>query len=213
MECINNNYFYLVDADLSHKLNEELKYEKEEGDSEISEEMKAYIDKMPFKITDKKGEDEIHLTRTFGNETINVIFSIKDVDVAAPELDAEEGDEESIPNPPIHATIDITKSGSGTITFNTVIEDGYFNIDLVTYYKDDKLAIEDGAEAEWKRHALYGGPVFNDLEEDLQILFEKYLEERGISTDLALFIPNYIQFKEQKEYMNWLASVHDFVKA
>lgn len=99
------------------------------------------------------------------------------------------------------------------MTIEAVIEDGYFNIELVSYFKDSKLAAEDSSEGEWKRQALYGGPVFQDLDEDLQVLFERYIEERGITTDLALFIPNYVQYKEQKEYMKWLENVHDFVKA
>jgi complement component 1 Q subcomponent-binding protein len=53
---------------------------------------------------------------------------------------------------------------------------------------------------------LYTGPPFNNLDEDLQILLEKYLEERGINTRLALFIPDYIDHKEQKEYIRWLNS-------
>ena len=55
------------------------------------------------------------------------------------------------------------------------------------------------------------GPPFNNLDEDLQILLEKYLEERGINTRLALFIPDYIDHKEQKEYIKWLNNVKNFV--
>lgn len=60
--------------------------------------------------------------------------------------------------------------------------------------------------------ALYTGPPFNNLDEDLQILLEKYLEERGVNTRLALFIPDYIDHKEQKEYVKWLNSVKQFVE-
>jgi complement component 1 Q subcomponent-binding protein len=55
------------------------------------------------------------------------------------------------------------------------------------------------------------GPPFNNLDEDLQILLEKYLEERGINTRLALFIPDYIDHKEQKEYIKWLNNIKNFV--
>ena len=58
---------------------------------------------------------------------------------------------------------------------------------------------------------LQQGPPFSNLDEDLQILLEKYLEERGINTRLALFIPDYIDHKEQKEYIKWLNSVKNFV--
>jgi complement component 1 Q subcomponent-binding protein len=58
---------------------------------------------------------------------------------------------------------------------------------------------------------FHQGPPFNNLDEDLQILLEKYLEERGINTRLALFIPDYIDHKEQKEYIKWLNNVKNFV--
>ena len=58
---------------------------------------------------------------------------------------------------------------------------------------------------------FWQGPPFNNLDEDLQILLEKYLEERGINTRLALFIPDYIDHKEQKEYIKWLNNVKNFV--
>ncbi|RCH81031.1 hypothetical protein CU097_000071, partial [Rhizopus azygosporus] len=32
----------------------------------------------------------------------------------------------------------------------------------------------------------------------------RYLEERGINSALANFLPDYIEYKEQKEYIQWL---------
>jgi complement component 1 Q subcomponent-binding protein len=60
---------------------------------------------------------------------------------------------------------------------------------------------------------MYAGPPFGNLDEDLQVLFERYLDERGINTSLALFVPDYIDFKEQKEYLSWLENVKGFVSA
>lgn len=41
---------------------------------------------------------------------------------------------------------------------------------------------------------------------------EQYLDERGINTNLAVFIPDYIDVKEQKEYLAWLGRVKGFVE-
>lgn len=41
-------------------------------------------------------------------------------------------------------------------------------------------------------------------------MLERYLEERGINTALALWVPEYIDFKEQREYLDWLSSKLDF---
>ena len=39
------------------------------------------------------------------------------------------------------------------------------------------------------------------------------MEERGIDSGLALFIPDLAEFKEQKEYVRWLANMKKFVEA
>lgn len=47
----------------------------------------------------------------------------------------------------------------------------------------------------------------------MQTDFESFLEERGIDASLALFIPDLAEYKEQKEYVNWLANMKKFVEA
>lgn len=58
----------------------------------------------------------------------------------------------------------------------------------------------------------YGGPVFEQLNEELQDAFYTYLEERGIDDDLCFFILSYSRVKEQVEYAKWLNSVLAFVE-
>jgi hypothetical protein len=55
------------------------------------------------------------------------------------------------------------------------------------------------------------GPVFGDLDPELIKQFQLYLEQRGLDKSLAAFIPQYLEFKEQKEYMAWLKNVSAFV--
>lgn len=54
---------------------------------------------------------------------------------------------------------------------------------------------------------------FDHLDEGLQTDFEAFLEERGIDSSLALFIPDLAEYKEQKEYIKWLEGVQKFVEA
>lgn len=86
-------------------------------------------------------------------------------------------------------------------------------IDNVFYLKSGALATANSAEADWERRGIYAGPQFANLDEDLQVLIERYLDERGVNTSLALFVPNYIDYKEQKEYLGWLENVKGFVEA
>jgi complement component 1 Q subcomponent-binding protein, mitochondrial len=81
------------------------------------------------------------------------------------------------------------------------------------YFEDAALAHGASADVAHKRGDAYPGPAFGTLDEDLQILMERYLEERGITQALAVFAPDYMDVKEQKEYVRWLTSVKQFVDA
>lgn len=108
---------------------------------------------------------------------------------------------------PAHASIRIERPGKGALAIEATAQDGDFLIEDLYYFPSADLADAVTAEKDWARRSLYTGPPFNNLDEDLQILLEKYLEERGINTRLALFIPDYIDHKEQKEYIRWLNSM------
>lgn len=82
----------------------------------------------------------------------------------------------------------------------------------VYHYSDPALAHAKTAEKVHERQDLYVGPPFENLDEDLQVLLERYLDERGIDTALAIFVPDYIEMKEQNEYLRWLSNVKGFVQ-
>lgn len=114
---------------------------------------------------------------------------------------------------PARVSIVIEKPGRGALAVETVAQDGIIVIDNVYYYSDASYALAKTAEKAHERQDLYVGPPFANLDEDLQVLFEKYLDERGINTSLALFVPDYIDMKEQREYLRWLSNVKSFVAA
>ena len=119
--------------------------------------------------------------------------------------DGEEADQE--PSFPARVNITIEKASSpGAMQLETVAQDGMITIENVYYFPKAKLADAKTAEHDWSRRGLYTGPPFGNLDEDLQVMLERYLDERGVNTALALWIPEYIDFKEQKEYLNWLSS-------
>ena len=118
---------------------------------------------------------------------------------------ASAGDEDE-PSFPARINVMIEKVGKGTLQIETTAQDGEIVIENVYYFKDAELADAKTAELDWKRKDLYEGPPFGNLDEDLQVLLERYLDERGINTALAMWVPEYIDFKEQREYLNWLSS-------
>ena len=113
---------------------------------------------------------------------------------------------EQEPSFPANLTITIEKPGGGALQVETVAQDGMIMIDSVSYYADASLARADSPEKEFARRDMYVGPPFGNLDEDLQVMLERYLDERGINTALALFVPDYVDYKEQKEYLRWLNS-------
>ena len=58
---------------------------------------------------------------------------------------------------------------------------------------------------------LLPGPRFYQLDDDLRLEFHTYLEERDIDQDFSYFVYTYSKHKEQKEYVNWLEKLTEFV--
>ncbi|KAI9508574.1 mitochondrial glycoprotein [Russula earlei] len=207
-----------ADGALSAKISEELTYEKEEEIVEEPESLKELKNAGIWAIEDVPGNDEITLKRKFGNEHIRLIFSIADLQSGDESLGNLEGEdsasEDATASYPLRCSLTITKpSVSGSLSIDAVCQEGQFVVENVSFYSDSKLATDLTAEADWKRRGLYVGPQFETLDLGLQEEFEKFLQERGINESLALFVPEYAQHKEQKEYVDWLSNVKTFIDA
>jgi len=133
--------------------------------------------------------------------------------VAAADDEGAEGVEDQEPSFPARVNIVIEKPGKGALAVESVAQDGEIVIDNVYYYTDASHAQAKTAEKLHERQDLYVGPPFGNLDEDLQVLLERYLDERGINSALAIFVPEYIDMKEQREYLRWLSNVKDFIEA
>ncbi|KAJ4490263.1 mitochondrial glycoprotein [Lentinula aciculospora] len=215
-----------ADVSLSNKLLEEMKYEKESmADSakepEFLQEFKA---QGRWQIEDTPFNDEVTLTRKFGNENLRITFSIVDIrgeqedfdnEAASEETDGDGSQEEEVLNTyPIRASLTVTKSSTpGSLAIDMMCQEGQFVVDNITYYKQGSLATDLTAEADWKRRGIYMGPQFDTLDIGLQEDFDKFLQERGIDQSLALFIPDFAEHKEQGEYVRWLEGVKGFIDA
>ena len=114
---------------------------------------------------------------------------------------------------PCRLRVIIEKPGQGALNIEAMASDGGIIVENLYYYSDASLAHVESADAAHKAQDVYPGPPFGSLDEDLQILIERYLEERGVSQALAVFVPDYMDMKEQKEYTTWLNNVKKFVDA
>lgn len=130
----------------------------------------------------------------------------------------EEGEEEEDLDEaaaPINLSILVEKPGKsqGALSIDATAQDGAILVDNIFFYEDAKVARLEGPEEAQKRADVYPGPPFGTLDEDLQVLLERFLEERGITQTLAVFVPDYVDVKEQREYIRWLNNVKGFIDA
>ncbi|ATY58786.1 regulatory protein SUAPRGA1 [Cordyceps militaris CM01] len=123
-------------------------------------------------------------------------------------------DEEETPAP-ITLSIIVEKPGKtpGALAIDAAAQDGTIVVENLFYYADAKLAKLETPEAAQQRADVYPGPPFGSLDEDLQVLVERFLEERGVTQALAVFVPDYVDLKEQNEYLRWLNNVKGFIDA
>ncbi|VDC01558.1 unnamed protein product [Peniophora sp. CBMAI 1063] len=208
------------DPALSQKIAEEITFEKESSSAEEPDFLKSFKANGVWEIQDTPGNDEVTLVRKFGNEEIRLVFSIADLHAQEePEFDEDNAPEDAEENVgesyPIRCSFSIKKPGStkGALTIDAMCQDDSFIIDNISFYADGQTATELTAEADWQRRGLYIGPQFDTLDVAVQDEFEKFLTERGINETLAYFIPEYAEWKEQKEYVQWLNNIKGFIDA
>ncbi|PHH68622.1 hypothetical protein CDD83_6029 [Cordyceps sp. RAO-2017] len=126
------------------------------------------------------------------------------------ELDEDELGEEVATPINLHIVVEKPGQAAGAMSIDAVAHDGQLNVENVWYHADAQEARSDDAPL---RSKAYLGPPFGSLDEDLQVLLERFLEERGIGQAMAIFVPDYVNAKEQREYLRWLADVKTFVEA
>ncbi|CAA7061784.1 unnamed protein product [Microthlaspi erraticum] len=160
---------------------------------------------FPFEIIDTPGERTLLLQRKFENETIQV-----EVDSAP--FEDEEEDEAA------EANDDDEEESSGRIRLPMVVSvaksDGVCLEFGVSAYADeiviDSLSIKqpEGSDNE----LAYEGPDFEDLDENLQKAFHRFLEIRGIKPSFTNFLADYVANKDSREYLQWLKDLKSFVE-
>lgn len=145
-------------------------------------------------------------------------YALGDEDVDGNGRSAQEGeDADDVNLPEVSVTcrlnIVVEKPNQGCLNIEAVAQDANIIVENLYYYKDPAIAHSSSPEAAHKERDVYPGPPFGTLDEDLQLLMEQYLEERGINTVLAAFVPDYMDMKEHREYLEWLKNVKSFVEA
>lgn len=132
------------------------------------------------------------------------------------EASGEEGEDAEGPSEPgvtCRLSIVVEKEGQGALNIDASVQDAAIIVENLYYYHDPAVAHSATPEAVHKERDIYPGPAFGTLDEDLQLLMEQYLDERGINSTLAVFVPDYMDLKESREYLAWMKNVKKFIDA
>ncbi|ETW09866.1 hypothetical protein H310_00318 [Aphanomyces invadans] len=185
---------------------------EEKANCFVGEELESLREKVlaNFKIQDTPGNLDIVLLRKHKNEQIDIKFNCQDVANVAEDggeydegddEDSEEGEYDDDVLPCIRFTARIVKDNSALIfdcvASSVLTVEGVMHTETADDLKDSD----------------YEGPRFADLEEDVQEAFANYLDERHINDDLANFITQFADLKEQKEYVTFLENTQKFIEA
>lgn len=128
---------------------------------------------------------------------------------------------------PSDRDVDADETSSFALTLNIVIDKGaigathiiaqaqdeQLEIEYVHYYPRGDLVDPKTTEAAKEAQNLYGGPAYQHLDIELQQMYEDYLKERGINEQLFYNLSRYVEYKEQREYVQWLDNMKKFVDA
>ncbi|CAK9323289.1 unnamed protein product [Citrullus colocynthis] len=190
-----------ADVNLIRVIESEIKYAEENEQNSLNE----IPEEFPFEIQDNPGERTITLTRKYEDETIKVEVDIPNDAAEDEEEDnneSDENDEETCQKSSIPLVVSISKDGGVCLEFS------------VTAYPDeisiDNLSIRNPDSSE--DLLVYEGPEFNDLDENLQKAFHKYLVIRGIKPSTTNFLLEYMNNKDNREYSMWLKNLKSFIE-
>ncbi|KAJ2463507.1 Mitochondrial acidic protein mam33, partial [Coemansia sp. RSA 2320] len=210
-----------IDSDLSHTLKEEIDYEAkqavEEGEPEF---IQAFTEKTGFKLKTKLGESKVAMTKQYGTETITVSFDVSEIlniddpiadisvyrenDQGDAVKEAEKKSEDTPEDFPIYFTATFAKPGAPILHMELECEEGEIGVDHMKFLPDEETAVSATVDKDWARKQVYCGPIFGQLSDDLKENIDEFLAERNIDTALTLFMQDFIEYKEQGEYLNWL---------
>ncbi|KAJ2001351.1 Mitochondrial acidic protein mam33 [Coemansia thaxteri] len=219
-----------IDSDLSHTLKEEIDYEAkqavEEGEPEF---IQAFTEKTGFKLKTKLGESKVAMTKQYGTETITVSFDVSEIlniddpiadisvyrenDQGDAVKEAEKKSEDTPEDFPIYFTATFAKPGAPILHMELECEEGEIGVDHMKFLPDEETAVSATVDKDWARKQVYCGPIFGQLSDDLKENIDEFLAERNIDTALTLFMQDFIEYKEQGEYLNWLKKFKRFIDA
>lgn len=112
-------------------------------------------------------------------------------------------------------TVSVSKEAlpDSSLVFDCRSDGTYLQILHVSLDKKENPEKSGGGDDDDDGGTEFSGPHFDELDENLQAEFERFLEERGVSPSLGGALAALAEDKEAREYAAWLTKVRDFVAA
>ncbi|CAD5230080.1 unnamed protein product [Bursaphelenchus xylophilus] len=193
-----------VTKDLTQRLNEEIEAEKRLENENLGGAAQPTVPGFQLKTKDA----EVRLTKKHGPEEILVVFNVNH------SVDVEEDDPNSdlaptpVALPPF--SVEITK-GSQRLCFNMILvetgDEDQFDFRVEEFYVAPaaKDGNEDVADEVYASSGKYIDPNLHD------VLFVRYLEERGIDAEFCRNLVQFATHYEHQKYVGLLSQIRDFV--
>ncbi|ESQ35221.1 hypothetical protein EUTSA_v10008623mg [Eutrema salsugineum] len=154
----------------------------------------------PFTVDERPGEQWISLRRKFG-EKEDIKIEATMFDGSVPSSKSTSSDPEDVQ---LHITfiVNISKGGDGE------------TLEIMCSAWPDTIQISKFFVRKSSKRSpnAYIGPEFEEMEDELQDSLYQFLEERGISDDLAVFFHQYMKNKDKAEYIRWMETVKSYVE-
>jgi len=122
-------------------------------------------------------------------------------------------DEEEEPAQAVRFGVTVSKGGKTVVLSCRSDAEGHIDVESVVVRDGDAESVLAAlAGGEGMHAALYQGPEFTELAEDLQQSFNDYVvKECGLDENVAAYIIMYSDYREQEEYLSWMKTAQDIL--
>ena len=171
-----------------------------------------------FALEDQSESNTFVLKSQYKDEHIEVRVNVEDVDASinADVPEYLEGDDWTKNAAGIAENEDEEDTDDGqSVYFTATISKDSSDVNAVFHCLSDHEGIgieslrferKQGQEED----TTYAGPTFEDLDEELQLSLQSFLEERGMNEEFGSYVGMYALKKENNLYMNWLENLNHF---
>lgn len=196
-----------------------------EIDNKLKDSQAQYLTDNGFKVSESNSSSNVQLYKKLDSgEELRVFFDVDEVtNVPIPPSEGlDEGETsmesefENFEDSFVHVYAFISKPESNDGLFFDMVMQGYEEGLSISSFNYKPNASEFLARIESGKDYLgaseYAGPPFSMLDEALQLSVEKYLEEKGVDTELSELICSYAEVKEENLYRHLLEDASKFLQ-